>query len=229
MDLKTFHKISYGLYVITSVSDGNNNGMIGDALMQITSDPPVIAVSINKKNLTHDFIQKSNVLNISVLSQNTPFEFIGKFGFKSGRDGDKFNNVNYKMGKNNAAVVLDNAVGYFETKVINSIDCGTHTIFLCEVLDCETLNDDEVMTYAYYQKVKGGKSPKTAPTYVDENKQKEVKKMDRYVCIVCGYVYDPEVGDPDSGIAPGTPFEQIPDSWSCPICGVSKDSFEKEV
>jgi len=87
------------------------------------------------------------------------------------------------------------------------------------------------MTYEYYHKVKGGFSPKTAPTYsseVDKEIKKEEKKMDKYVCKVCGYVYDPEKGDPENGVEPGTKFEDIPDDWVCPICGVGKEEFEKE-
>lgn len=87
------------------------------------------------------------------------------------------------------------------------------------------------MTYAYYHQCKGGKSPKTAPTYtksVDEQPKKEEQNMDKYVCKVCGYVYDPAKGDPDSGIAPGTAFEDLPDDWVCPLCGAAKSDFEKE-
>jgi rubredoxin len=86
------------------------------------------------------------------------------------------------------------------------------------------------MTYEFYHQVKGGKSPKNAPTYIGDkgnNKDKETKKMAKYKCTVCGYIYDPEKGDPDSGIKPGTSFEKIPEDWVCPVCGVSKDQFER--
>ena len=89
------------------------------------------------------------------------------------------------------------------------------------------------MTYAYYHKIKGGKAPKNAPTYIAEDKEKtnnkEEGKMVKYRCKVCGYVYDPEKGDPDSGIEPGTPFDKLPDDWLCPVCGEGKDVFEKVV
>lgn len=75
--------------------------------------------------------------------------------------------------------------------------------------------------------VKRGTAPKTAPTYIKEEK-KIMEKQPSYKCTVCGYIYDPEVGDPDSGIKPGTPFEEIPDDWVCPVCGVGKDQFEQE-
>ena len=153
-------------------------------------------------------------------------KFIGHFGFKSGREVDKFKDINYKLGINGAPIVLDNCLGYLEAKVIDEIDIGTHTLFIGEVVAAEIMRDIEPITYDYYQKVKGGKAPMTAPTYIKE--EKEVKKMDKYVCTVCGYVYDPKVGDPDSGIKPGTPFEELPDNWTCPVCGASKDAFKRE-
>jgi rubredoxin len=83
----------------------------------------------------------------------------------------------------------------------------------------------EPLTYAYCQQVKRGSTPKSAPWYIE--KEKEVTAMDKYECIVCGYVYDPRGGDPESDIPPGTPFEQLPDDWVCPVCGAGKDQFEK--
>lgn len=228
MNKKTLHKISYGLYVISSKADEKFNGQIANTVFQITSEPPTVAVSINKQNLTHEFIKESKVFNISVLSEDTPMKFIGLFGFKSGKNVEKFKEVKYKLRLTNCPIIIDYTVGYLECELIDTIDVGSHTIFIGKVIDADILNDKKPMTYDYYHKVKKGKAPKTAPTYISEekNKKKEVKKMKKYVCTVCGYVYDPEVGDPDSGIKPGTPFEDIPDDWVCPVCGVGKDMFE---
>jgi len=231
MDPRTLHKISYGIYVVCSKNEEKINGQIANAIFQVTSDPPVLAISINKQNLTHDFIEKSKNFSISILSEKTPMKFIGTFGFKSGRDIDKFKDVEYKLGKTKLPLVLDNALACIEAKVIDKIDVGTHTIFIGKVEDAEILSEEKPMTYEYYHKVKGGVSPKTAPTYnsmVDKETKKEEEKMDKYVCTVCGYVYDPEKGDPDGGIAPGTKFEDIPDDWVCPVCGVGKNDFKKE-
>jgi len=79
-----------------------------------------------------------------------------------------------------------------------------------------------------HRKIKGGKAPKTVPTYIKTVQQKETAEMQKYRCTVCGYIYDPENGDPDSGINPGTPFEKLPDDWVCPVCGAEKSLFEKE-
>ncbi len=226
MDLKALYKLSYGLYIVSSVKDGKFNGQIANTVFQITAEPPTVAVSINKQNLTHEFIQSSKVFAVSILAKETPISFIGQFGFKSGRDVDKFANVNFKKGETGAPIVTDNTLAYVEVEVIKSVDVGTHTLFIGKIVNAETLSNGEPMTYAYYHEVKNGKSPKTAPTYIKE----EVKKSDgakKYVCKICGYIYDPEKGDPDSGIAPGTPFEKLPDDWVCPVCGAPKSDFEE--
>lgn len=200
-------------------------------MFQVTSQPSTIAVSINKKNLTHEYIENSRLFTVSVLSENAPLSFIGKYGFKSGRDIDKFKDVKYKLGKTKVPIVIDYSLAYIEAKVIDTIDVGTHTIFIGNVEDAEILSEEKPITYEYYHKVKGGYSPKTAPTYsgmIDKNVKKEEIKMNRYVCKVCGYVYDPIKGDLDNGIKPGTKFEDLPDDWVCPVCGAGKEEFEME-
>lgn len=227
--METLHKISYGVYIIGSKKGGKLNGQIANTVFQITSDPPVIAVSINKQNLTHECISESGAFSVSVLTQDTPMQYIGIFGFKSGRDIDKFSQVKYKTGATGAPIALDNAVGYLEAKVISSVDAGTHTVFMGKVVEAEILSQAEPMTYAYYHQVKKGLSPKNAPTYIKEEPMPEQKetKAEKYKCNVCGYIYDPEKGDPDGGVKPGTPFEQVPDTWACPVCGADKSAFEK--
>ena len=142
MNPKTLHKISYGVYVICSKNGEKINGQIANALFQVTSEPPTIAVSINKQNLTHEYIKKSNFFTVSILSENTPMIFIGNFGFKSGRDIDKFKDVEYKLGKAKVPIVLDNTLACIEAKVIDKIDAGTHTIFIGKVEDAEILSED---------------------------------------------------------------------------------------
>jgi flavin reductase (DIM6/NTAB) family NADH-FMN oxidoreductase RutF/rubredoxin len=227
----TLRKIPYGLYTVCSKKNDKVNGQIVNALFQVTAEPKTVAISINKKNLTHEYINSSKVFSASILCQECPMKFIGTFGYKSGRDIDKFENVNYKIGKTGAPIVIDNTVGFFEAKVTNQLSVGTHTIFIGEIVEAEDLAQKRVLTYEYYHLVKGGISPKNAPTYLgaEEKKQpKEGQKMDKYVCTVCGYIYDPEQGDPDNNIAVGTPFEKLPDDWVCPVCGADKDAFEKE-
>jgi rubredoxin/flavin reductase (DIM6/NTAB) family NADH-FMN oxidoreductase RutF len=188
-----------------------------------------MAISINKQNLTHEYIRESGFAGVSVLSEDTPMDFIGRFGFRSGRDEDKFARTSYRTGEYGAPIVLDYALSYFELKIEKEIDMSTHTLFMGRVLNAETLKDGEPMTYKYYQDIKHGKSPKTAPTYFEskDDASKEKKDNGKYRCSICGYIYDPSVGDPDIGIPAGTSFDELPDDWVCPICGASKSDFVK--
>jgi flavin reductase (DIM6/NTAB) family NADH-FMN oxidoreductase RutF/rubredoxin len=229
MNLKTVQKICYGMYIIGSKKEGRLNGQIANTAFQITSEPPTMAVSINKLNLTHEYIMESKVFAISILSDDAPMTLIGNFGFKSGRDIDKFKDVKFKTGLTGAPIILEYTAGYLECEVVGVTDVGTHTIFIGKVVDCDTLSDGEPMTYAYYHQIKGGKSPKTAPTYVKEEEPREKPAIaGKYKCNVCGYVYDPANGDSDAGIKPGTAFEELPENWVCPVCGASKSEFEPE-
>jgi len=211
---------------VASKKEGKLNGQIANTVFQVCSEPPVIAVAINRQNLTHQFITESKVFTVSILSQDTPLSFVGHFGFKSGREVDKLKDIDYKLGETKAPIVVDNTLAYLEAKVISQIDVETHTIFIGEIVAADIVKEGEPMTYAYYHQVKRGTTPKTAPSYVEERKE-AAPKMAKYKCTVCGYIYDPELGDPDGGIKPGTPFEEIPDDWVCPVCGASKDKFEK--
>ncbi|KPL14439.1 High molecular weight rubredoxin [candidate division WOR_3 bacterium SM1_77] len=230
MNLQTLNKLGYGLYIISSKHDDKYNGQIANAVFQTTADPATIAICINKQNLTHEYIENSRMFSVSILTRDTPMQFIGRFGFRCGRDFEKFKGITHKTGQQGTPIVIDHTTGYLECRVIDGIDLGTHKLFVGKLLDAETINDDNPMTYDYYHQIKGGKSPKTAPTYISAKKNdqsEEVVKMAKYKCTVCGYLYDPEKGDPDSEIKPGTSFDRIPDDWVCPVCGVGKDQFER--
>ena len=182
MDTKSLQLINYGLYIICSKRGDKINGQVADTVTQVCSQPPTITVGINKGNLTHEFIHDSKVFTVSILSEDTPLSFIGNFGFKSGRDIDKFEGVDYKLGKTKAPIVLSHALAYIEAEVVNEIDVGTHTIFVGEIVDAEVIKDDKPMTYAYYHQVKRGVTPKAAPSYIEknriihQNKKRENKK-----------------------------------------------------
>lgn len=166
MNQQVLHKITYGMYIIGSKDEDKINGQTANTVFQVTSDPPRVAISVNKQNLTCEYVQKEKVFTISILSESAPLKLIGNFGFKSGRDIDKFQGINYKTGEVGAPIVLENVIGYLEARVITSFDAGTHIVFIGEVVAGEVLNEDAPMTYAYYHKVKRGTSPKTAPTYI---------------------------------------------------------------
>jgi len=231
LNIESLFSISYGMYLIGAFMNGKSNAQIANAVFQITAEPPMIAISINKKNLTHDFIKASNSFCVSALAESAPMEFIGRFGFRSGRDLDKFDGVNFDIGQTKSPIVKDYTVSYFEANVKRSVDCGTHTIFIGEVTAGDKLSSERPMTYVYYRETKNGSSPESAPTYVKTKNiqhKEENEKMKKYKCKVCGYVYNPEKGDESHGIKAGTTFENLPDDWKCPVCGVDKDKFEQE-
>lgn len=236
MDLKVLYNISYGIYIVSSKKKDRKNGQIANTVFQTTSEPATIAVCINKKNLTHEFIAESKVFAVSVLEQETDMKFIGRFGFKSGRDEDKFQGINYKIGITGSPIIMENTLAYMEAEVVTEIDVGTHTLFVGKILEAENIKKGKPLTYDYYHQIKKGISPKNAPTYIPEEKKsgkeinkerKESEKMAKFKCTVCGYIYEPEKGDPESGINPGTSFEDLPDDWVCPVCGAGKEDFEE--
>ncbi len=232
MNTKALFNISYGVYLVAAKKGDRLNGQIANTVIQVCSEPPRISVAINKNNFTHECIIESKAFSVSILAKDTPLSFIGNFGFKAGRDFDKFENVNYRLSERGVPIVEDNAVAFLEAKLISQLDTGTHTLFIGELVDADVLKSGEPMTYAYYHEVKKGTTPQSAPHYIKteakvETKKEEASKMAKYECTVCNYIYNPEEGDPDGGIAPGTAFEDIPDDWVCPICGASKDMFKK--
>jgi flavin reductase (DIM6/NTAB) family NADH-FMN oxidoreductase RutF/rubredoxin len=229
LDLEALFKLGYGMCILSSSRDGRSNGCIVNTVFQLTPEPPMVAVSVNRKCLTHEYISASKVFTVSILSENTPTLFIGKFGFRSGRDIDKFEGVRCRAGQTGAPIVLDNTAAFIEAQVTQSIDIETHTLFIGRIVACETLDEKAYpMTYAYYRDVKHGRTPKSAATYVEvkAHSNKGAKKMKKYKCIMCGYIYDPAAGDPDNGVDAGTPFEDLPGEWVCPECGAGKDEFE---
>ncbi|MCX8172064.1 MAG: flavin reductase family protein [Archaeoglobaceae archaeon] len=168
MNLQALYKISYGLYIVTSLKNGKFAGQIANTVFQVTSEPPKVAVCLNKKNTTHEFVKDSKIFSVSVLEKDTPLQFIGRFGFKSSRDFNKFYGINFRVEKTGSPIVIDHAVAFIEAKVVSEFDVGTHTLFVGEVVNAEVLSNAEVMTYEHYHFVKKGKAPKTATVYLEK-------------------------------------------------------------
>ncbi len=233
MNHEAFYKVSYGLYVVSSASGGQLNGYIANTAFQVTAKPARFAVACNKDNHTCGLIGQSQVFALSILAQDTKAELIGLFGYQSGRTVDKFAAVRHRTGQTGAPILLEDALAWFECKVVQTIDVGTHLLFVGEVVDGDvTDNPQPPLTYAYYRDVKKGRAPKNAPTYLEPAKPEPVAKTDskpdKYVCAACGHVYDPAEGDPDAGIPAGTRFEDLPENWVCPVCGAAKTDFTKQ-
>jgi flavin reductase (DIM6/NTAB) family NADH-FMN oxidoreductase RutF len=171
MDPKALYVLSYGMYIVTSKKGERINGQTANTAFQISSSPPTIAVSINKSNLTREFIQESRRFAVSVLAQDAPLSLIGQFGFKSGREIDKFAGLIYKTTGNGLPYLIDHSLAYVEAEVIQEVDVRTHIIFVGEIAEAEVLQEGAPMTYAYYQQVKRGGTPPAAPTFRIQTKE----------------------------------------------------------
>lgn len=233
MNIDAFFKVSYGLYIVCA-KDGNIiNGHISNTVFQVTAEPAKFAVCTNKDNLTTEMIARSKAFSISILEQNVDIKFIGQFGFRSGREIDKFEGINYKPGISGSPIVLDKTVAYIDCKVVDTFDVGSHVIFIGLVVDSDVLSKvNNPLTYSYYRDIIKGVSPKNAPTYVDKRKRQKLVDdsaiiYPKYRCTICGHIYDPTEGDPAADIMPITLFEELPDTWICPVCGVPKENYEK--
>lgn len=158
MDKNIFRNLSYGVYVVTTMDGMRQTGCVANSCMQITSDPAVVAVSINHDNYTNKCIKESKSLAVNILTENADMTLIGNFGFQSGKDVNKFENIPFEWAYGNP-VLKDSTCGYFAGDVIGSYETGTHTVFFVEIKDAE-VKSGTPMTYAYYHKVKNGKSPK---------------------------------------------------------------------
>lgn len=211
MDKKVLRNLSYGVYVVTGKDKERNIGCIANSVMQITSDPAVIAVSINHDNYTNKVIKETNKFGVSILKEASDAKIIGTFGFKSSKEIDKFEGVNYK--EIAEVPVLEDTCGYMVCKVIDKVETTTHTVFLGEVIELDDYISENAMTYKYYHENLKGTSPKNAPTYEEVAKTSEVKqgKTKKWRCTICGYVYE---------------GEELPSDFVCPICGVGRENFE---
>ena len=208
MDNKVLRNLSYGVYVVTTKDNDKNVGCIANSVMQITSSPSVIAVSINHDNYTNKCIKEKNTFAVSILKEDSNPNIIGEFGFKSSKDTNKFEDIDYKLEDN--IPIINDSCGYFICKVINIVETSTHTVFLGEIMKMDGATNDTPMTYKYYHEKLKGTSPKNAPTYQENSEEKEEKSIKKWKCKICGYVYE---GD------------EVPEDYICPICGQPHTEF----
>ncbi len=197
IDRKALYTLGYGLYVVTACHE-KDNGCIGNAVMQLTDQPLQVAVSLNKANYTHDQIKESGKLNLNVLSEETPFSLIERFGFQSGREADKFDGFDAWRTQNGLPALTGeycNAVISLEVK--QYVDVGSHGLFICEVVEAHSLMERPSMSYAYYH------------AHV---KPKPEAKGSGWVCKICGYKFE---------------GEQLPADFICPWCKHPASDFEK--
>lgn len=208
MDKKVLRNLSYGMYIVGSNKD-RNVGCVVNTCVQITSDPITIAVSVNHDNYTNKIIKETNKFSISILGENTDPKIIGTFGYSSSLDVSKYDDVEtVTLG---GLPIIKSALSGIICDVIETFETSTHTVFLGKVIEMENYNKGTPMTYKYYQEVLKGKSPKNAPTYVNEDENKKEKKI-VWRCKKCGYEVE---------------IDELPDDYICPICGATKKDFER--
>ncbi len=197
---KAMYKISYGLYLLTTTDGEKQNGCIVNTVAMLTDNPKRVTLFVNKSNYSNELLKRTGVFNVSVLTESTPFELFKQFGFASGRDKDKFEGGEYPKSENGLYYLPAHANALLSGKVVDSYDYGTHTLFVAEITEAKVLNDENSVTYEYYQrKIKVNPAPKA-----EEGKEK-------WVCKVCGYVHE----------------GALPEDFVCPWCKHPASDFEK--
>ena len=197
IDLTALFSISYGLYVVTSNDGTKDNGLIVNTVIQVTNTPNRIAVTIDKNNYSHDIIKKTGKLNVNCLSVDAPFGIFENFGFRSGRDADKFAEIKPMYSQNGLAYLPQYSNSFISLEVESYVDVDTHGMFICTVTEAQVVSDKESMTYTYYHK------------NVKPKPQTEAKKG--FVCKICGYIYEGET---------------LPQDFVCPLCKHGASDFE---
>lgn len=197
IDNSAIFKLSYGLFVLFARNNDKDNACIINTAQQVTQDPLRISVTVNKDNLTHALIYRTKKLNLSVLTENVPFDVIKKFGFVSGFSEEKIKSDEYRRTENGICYLTEYSNACISADVIDTVDLGTHTMFICDVTEAVQLTDEPSVTYDYYFK------------HIKPKPEKTEKKG--YVCKICGYVYE---------------GEELPEDYICPICKHPASDFD---
>lgn len=197
IDKTAFYKLSYGLFVVTAHEGDKDNGCITNTVMQVTTTPNRITLAVNKDNYTHGMIARTGEFNVSVLSEAASFDIFKHWGFQSGKDVDKALGITYSRADNGIIYVTEGVNALISAKVVDSVDLGTHTLFIADVISAESLTEESSATYTYYQK-----HIKPAP---------ERPKKKGWVCTICGYIYEGEI---------------LPEDFICPICKHPASDFK---
>ena len=210
MDLTVLHEVTYGMYVVGVDDAGRPSGCVINTLCQITSENPIVSISMSKQNYTYEVIRRTRRFSISILSEDTARNAVAVLGFTSGRDTDKFKDVPYTS-FHGLPVLASGICGKLSCDVIEMVDMQTHAVIFARLTDTAPGDCQNPMTYSYYHRVFKGKAPKNAPTYQAEAAPQQ-GQTPRYVCDICGYVYE---GD----------LSKAPADFVCPVCHMDKSHF----
>lgn len=225
VDRKAFRNLSYGVYVISAKDGDKMAGCIVNTFNQVTSAPARVSVAVNKDNFTTGVILSSGRFEASVLAETAPMELIGRFGFKSSADIDKFAETGHALDAAGVPFITEHVVAHIGARVIEAIDVGTHMLVVGEVEQADVLSDAAPMTYAYYHEVKGGKTPPKASSYTPDEPDEAAVVEDEpaaedapaatktaWRCKICGAVVE---------------MDELPEDFKCPVCGMGREVFER--
>ena len=221
IDTKAFRSLSCGVYIVSAKSGEKAAGCIINTFLQVTSKPARVSIAINKENYTTGVILDSGRFEVAVLAESASMELIGRFGFRTSAELDKFAETGHAFDEAGVPYVSEHVVAHFGARVIDKVDVGTHYVIVGEVECAEVLSAEQPMTYAYYHQVKGGKTPPKASSFeasADDPPAQEAETAPvaapRYGwrCMICGYVVE---------------MDELPDDFTCPMCGMGRDMFER--
>lgn len=201
MDNKALYSLSYGVFMLSTKYQDKINGCITNTCIQVANNPTRVAVSVLNNNYTCELMKKSGVFALSLLDESCTFETIKHFGFQSGRDVDKFENISFLVDENSVPYLGWQTCAMLSCKIVSSQDLGSHTMFIAEVVDGKVLSENKPLTYANYQS-----NIKPKP-----EKKKEDKKIVGWRCKICNYVYE---------------GSELPKDFICPLCGHDTEDFE---
>ena len=201
MNNKAMYNLTYGLFICTARDGDKDNGCIVYTVSQVTTSPNRIVVAVNKDNYTHDMIMKTKEFNISILTEKASFDTFKHWGFQSGKNVDKAIGIEYCRSDNGIIYIANQTNAYISATVEQTINLGSHTMFIASVDDMEMLSSAPSASYAYYQS-----SIKPRP------EEKILTGKTVWRCTVCGYVYE---------------GEELPADFVCPLCKHPASDFEK--
>lgn len=208
MDDTAIFKISYGMFYLGCEDNGKKNACVVNTVAQVTQEPLRVSVTILKTNLTNDMILNAQKFSVGIMGQNASMDTIHHYGGQSGRDVDKLANRNFKIDILGNPLVDEGCIATLCCKVCQTIDLGTHTMFIADIVDAKNISNEEPMTYKDYRDIRAGKK---SPNSTQKSEEKDV-----WQCTVCHYIYDGDI-----------PFEDLPDDYICPICKKPKSVFKK--